>query len=126
MPHGLTVDHENNIWVTDVALHQVFKFLPLDLNSNTSSLGKPVLTLGTAFEPHNDNSHFCKPTDVAVDKHTGDFFVSDGYCNSRIIKYDKSGKQLLTWGRPSPPFGKNIFVLPNPNCFNDTILMHFR
>src|SRR5215475_1533260 len=25
MPHGLTIDHEDNVWLTDVALHQVFK-----------------------------------------------------------------------------------------------------
>lgn len=96
MPHGLTIDHENNIWVTDVALHQVFKFNPLSKNSN---LGSPVITLGTPFEPGNDETHFCKPTDVVVDSYTGDFYVSDGYCNSRIIKYDKTGKKLLSWGR---------------------------
>lgn len=39
MPHGLTVDHENNIWVTDVGLHQVFKF---------SHEGKLLLTIGEA------------------------------------------------------------------------------
>jgi len=44
--------------VTDVALHQIFKFSP---NSDV-----PSLTLGEAFESGNDNSHFCKPTDVKV------------------------------------------------------------
>lgn len=55
MPHGLTVDTEGNIWVTDVALHQAFKFSPQ---------GKQLLVLGTALEPGNDTHHFCKPTHV--------------------------------------------------------------
>lgn len=101
MPHGFTIDHKNNIWVTDVAMHQVFKFLPIDLLQNNTNLGKPALALGTAFVPGNKENHFCKPTDVAVDRDTEEFFVSDGYCNSRIIKFDKSGTKLLEWGKPN-------------------------
>lgn len=48
---------------------QVFKFPPGEK--------KPSLTLGTQFLPGNDDNHFCKPTDVAVDK-DGNVFVSDG------------------------------------------------
>lgn len=98
MPHGLTVDHMNNIWVTDVALHQVFKFPPL---AGNVELSKPLLVLGEPFVPGSDLKHFCKPTDVAVNKLTGDFYVADGYCNSRIIKYDKYGNEILHWGRGS-------------------------
>ena len=36
MPHGLSVDHQGNVWLTDVALHQVFK---LDQAANSSRLG---------------------------------------------------------------------------------------
>ncbi|PNF30532.1 hypothetical protein B7P43_G09923 [Cryptotermes secundus] len=92
LPHGLTVDADNNVWVTDVALHQVFKF--------SQGGGKPLLTLGVAFMPGNDDDHFCKPSAVAV-MSNGDFFVSDGYCNTRIIKFDKNGKFLIQWGRNS-------------------------
>ncbi|MEJ7675025.1 MAG: hypothetical protein WKF59_20570 [Chitinophagaceae bacterium] len=42
MPHGLTVDKENNVWVTDVALHQIFKF---------SHDGKLLMKLGVAKIP---------------------------------------------------------------------------
>ncbi|KAJ4436524.1 hypothetical protein ANN_16555 [Periplaneta americana] len=90
LPHGLTVDANNNVWVTDVALHQVFKFPP----GGGTSPGKPLLTLGVAFVPGNDDGHFCKPTAVAV-MSNGDFFVSDGYCNSRIMKYSMNGKLLM-------------------------------
>ncbi|XP_049787551.1 peptidyl-alpha-hydroxyglycine alpha-amidating lyase 1 isoform X1 [Schistocerca cancellata] len=91
LPHGLTVDSENNVWVTDVALHQVFMF-------KRNQWKKPALILGTKFVPGNDDTHFCKPTDVAI-LSNGDFFVSDGYCNSRIIKFDISGQKLMEWGR---------------------------
>lgn len=80
------------MWVTDVALHQVFKF--------SQGGGNPLLSLGVAFVPGNDDDHFCKPSAVAV-MSTGDFFVSDGYCNTRIIKFDKNGKFLIQWGRNS-------------------------
>lgn len=89
MPHGLTIDYYNNIWLTDVALHQVFKY---------DSTGTDILlVLGVKFEPGGDKSHFCKPTSVAV-LPNGDFFVADGYCNSRIVKYSKSGSILMEIG----------------------------
>ena len=59
MPHGISVDPYGNIWVTDVALHQVLRFSREDLST-------PDLVLGEAFVPGNDGQHFCKPTDVAV------------------------------------------------------------
>lgn len=58
---------------------------------------KPSLTLGEAFVPGSDDAHFCKPTDVAVASN-GDFFVADGYCNSRIMKFDKNGNFLTKFG----------------------------
>jgi len=47
--------------------------------------------------PGTSNDCFCKPTDVAVSK-SGEFFVADGYCNSRIMKFDKDGKFLAKFG----------------------------
>ena len=55
---------------------------------------KPDLVLGEAFVPGSDEKHFCQPTSVAVSETTGTFFVADGYCNSRILKYNKDGKLL--------------------------------
>ena len=57
----------------------------------------PDLTLGVLLEPGSDDKHFCKPTDVAVTS-KGEFFVADGYCNGRILKYDQNGKLLTQWG----------------------------
>jgi len=91
MPHGLTVDPEDNVWLTDVAMHQVFKFPP------RGGDGKPALTLGDAFQPGSGRK-FCKPTSVAV-LDNGDFFVADGYCNARILKYSRKGELILFWGQ---------------------------
>ncbi len=89
MPHGLTVDKHNNVWITDVALHQVFKF---------SYDGTLLLKLGVAKNWGHDSLHFNLPTDVAV-ANDGSFYVSDGYGNSRIIKFSKEGKYLFEWGK---------------------------
>ncbi|CAL7946131.1 unnamed protein product [Xylocopa violacea] len=124
LPHGLTIDKQGNYWITDVALHQVLKFDAKDIammkdmarltkrqynenkmysnDHNSGSLfenyvPKPSLILGEAFEPGN-GKRFCKPTAVAV-QNNGDFFVSDGYCNSRVIKFNANGEKILEWGR---------------------------
>lgn len=58
MPHGMTIDCHGNTWVTDVALHQVFKFHP---NSKY-----PALTIGRRFQPGSLPNHLCQPTSVAI------------------------------------------------------------
>lgn len=101
MPHGITVDKDNNVWITDVALHQVFKFPPIMAYSANSTI--PLLALGAPFLPGSNLSLFCKPSAVAV-LPSGEFFVSDGYCNSRIIKFSPEGNLLLSWGRSTIGF----------------------
>lgn len=88
MPHGLTVDHHDRLWLTDVGLHQVFCFTPE---------GNLLLQLGEARVPGNDSAHFNMPTDVAVAA-DGSFYVADGYGNSRVVKYDSAGHYLFEWG----------------------------
>ena len=56
------------------------------------------MELGQKLEPGSKDGQFCKPTSVAV-LPSGDFFVADGYCNSRIIKYNKFGFKLFEWGQ---------------------------
>ncbi len=101
MPHGLTVDKNNNIWVTDVGLHQVFKF---------SHEGELLMKLGEAKIAGNDSAHFNRPTDVAVSG-DGSFYVSDGYGNSRIIKFSPTGKYLFQWGTKGDKKGE--FNIPH-------------
>ena len=55
LPHGISVDPQGNVWLTDVALHQVFRF-------KKDQFDEPDLTLGEPFVPGNDEKHFCKPT----------------------------------------------------------------
>ena len=100
-PHGLRIDHEDNIWVTDMDDHIVLKF---------DSAGKLLLSLGKRGLPGNDADHFNRPTDVAVTP-AGDFYVTDGYGNSRVMKFSKDGKFLKQWGKKGK--GEGEFNLPH-------------
>lgn len=107
MPHGLTIDKDGNRWLTDVGLHQVVK---IPKNSST-----PSLVLGEKLVPGSDDKHFCKPTDVAVASN-GEFFVADGYCNGRIMKFAADGKLITKWGRrQSDPTDPGIYEFDIPH-----------
>jgi peptidylamidoglycolate lyase len=88
MPHGLAVDADDNVWLTDVVLHQVYKF---------STDGQLLLTLGERGVCGNDRAHFNCPTDVAIAP-DGSFYVSDGYGNTRVMKFASDGRFLFEWG----------------------------
>jgi len=62
-----------------------------------------------------DETHFNKPTDIAFAP-DGNFFVSDGYGNSRVVKFDKSGKFLLAWGKKGT--GEGEFNTPHAVRFD--------
>nr|XP_020456709.1 peptidyl-glycine alpha-amidating monooxygenase isoform X2 [Monopterus albus] len=111
LPHGITTDKENNYWVTDVALHQVLKV-------SSDGRDRTLLVLGEAFTPGSDNNHFCQPTDVAVDTETGNIFVSDGYCNARIMKFSADGTYLSEWGAGSSDRRRRVpFQIPHSLVF---------
>jgi peptidylamidoglycolate lyase len=101
MPHGLTVDKEDNVWITDVGLHQIFKF---------NHDGQLLMKLGIAKTSGNDSLHFNLPTDVAV-AGDGSFYISDGYGNSRVVKFSASGNYLLEWGTKGSDDGE--FDIPH-------------
>jgi peptidylamidoglycolate lyase len=107
IPHGLTVDRNNDIWLTDVGLHQVFRFSPD---------GKLLMSLGEAKVPGNDPMHFNHPTDIAVAK-DGSFYVSDGYGNSRVVKFTSTGEYLFEWGKKGDKEGE--FNLPHAIDLDD-------
>jgi len=100
-PHAIRADKENNIWITDNGDHQVMKF---------TREGKLLMTLGVKGKSGADDKTFFKPTDIAWAKN-GDFYVSDGYGNSRVVKFDKNGKYLFAWGKRGSRPGE--FRLPH-------------
>jgi peptidylamidoglycolate lyase len=101
IPHSLTVDQDDNLWLTDVGLHQVFKFDPE---------GHLLLVLGEPGVPGNDKTHFNMPTDVAIAP-DGSFYVSDGYGNARVIHFSASGEFLHQWGTAGDAPGQ--FAVPH-------------
>jgi len=100
-PHGLRIDRDDNIWLTDRALQQVFKF---------SHDGKLLLAIGTERTAGLDGTHFNLPADIAFAA-AGSIYVADGYGNNRIAKFSADGKFLLDWGRKGSADGE--FDLPH-------------
>lgn len=98
--HGLRVDKEDNVWVIDMGNHRVFKFDPQ---------GKELLALGTG-QPGTGTDQFDKPTDIAFGP-KGEFFISDGYGNSRVLKFSPNGGFIKTWGTRGTRGGE--FNLPH-------------
>jgi peptidylamidoglycolate lyase len=89
VPHGITIDRDNDVFLTDVGLQQVFKF---------THDGKPLITLGEPRVGAWDATHFNEPTDIQI-RSDGTFYVSDGYVNSRVAMFDRNGKWTGEWGR---------------------------
>jgi DNA-binding beta-propeller fold protein YncE len=91
-PHFIAIspyDPQKNVWLIDDHKHVIYKF---------THDGKTKLqTLGTYGEPGADDKHFNRPTymDWFPD---GSFVVADGYNGTRVVKFDKDGKYLTSWG----------------------------
>ena len=104
-PHKITVDKDGNLWVADNGIkdgkgQQVFKFSPS---------GKVLMTLGKAGVAGPALDTFDQPTEVAIAPN-GDIFVADGHgnaptANARIVKFDRNGKFLKTWGKKGTAIG---------------------
>jgi sugar lactone lactonase YvrE len=99
--HAVRVDSQDNIWAVDEGSNMVIKFNPE---------GRVTMLLGRRPEPVDAGAAaqaapastpgpytFNRPTDVAWDA-AGNIFVADGYGNSRVVKYDKSGRFIATVG----------------------------
>ena len=107
-PHGIRVDQEGNIWVTDGQNNKegtngqlVYKFSPDH---------RILMTIGTKGVAGEGEYTFNGPTDVAIGRN-GDIFVTDGHVNSRVVKYTKDGKFIKAWGRKGT--GPGEFNLPH-------------
>jgi len=109
-PHGLHVDADGNVWVTDNRGtpardgrpgkgHTVWKFAPD---------GRVLMTLGKPGVAGNANDTFNAPSDVLTAPN-GDIFVADGHgdmTNARIVKFDRTGKFIKAWGTPGSGQGQ--------------------
>jgi DNA-binding beta-propeller fold protein YncE len=100
-PHGIRIDRNEHVWTTDTNLHQVMEF---------TKEGKLLRTWGTKGTPGTTPDTFNRPTDIAF-LPNGDFFVTDGYGNSRVVKFSAGGKYLLEWGKRGT--GPGEFDLPH-------------
>jgi sugar lactone lactonase YvrE len=114
--HSVRVDKDDNIWTVDEGTNMITKF---------SADGKVLMVLGRrppAVEgvqayPAGPNAParkyiFCRPTDIGWDPQ-GNIFVSDGYCNNRVVKYDKDGRFLAQAGSEKPGKALGEFNLPH-------------
>ena len=101
--HTVRIDKDDNIWATDKGSDMIIKFNPQ---------GRVTMVFGRKPEASDAEAHayepvqkprpqvagrFRQPTDVTWDP-AGDIFISDGYVNSRVAKYDKDGNWVKSWG----------------------------
>jgi peptidylamidoglycolate lyase len=104
-PHTITenpYDPEHHLWIVDTGSDQVFEF--------TNDGKKLVMSLGESRVQGNDRSHFNGPDGIAF-LPNGDFYVTDGYKNSRVVKFSREGKYLLEWGKHGK--GPGEFNIPH-------------
>jgi len=99
-PHMAKCDEDNNIWLIDDEGHTIYLY---------SSDGKLLKTIGTTGVQGMDGSHFNRPTDITWSDEF--FFISDGYGNKRVAKFDRDLKFLGQWG--SEGIEKGQFLLPH-------------
>jgi hypothetical protein len=101
--HAVRIDSKDNIWVADKGSDMVVRFNPE---------GRVTLVLGRKTEASDEGAHpwarvnpplppidgmFRQVTDMAWDPQ-GNIYISDGYVNSRVAKFDKDGNWLGSFG----------------------------
>jgi hypothetical protein len=115
--HSVRVDPQDNIWAVDEGTNMVIKFNPE---------GRIVMVLGRRPEaalgmlsstpagptPPAEKYTLGRPTDVGWDAQ-GNIFVSDGYVNHRVVKYDKNGRFIKQVGSERPGSEPSQFNLPH-------------
>ncbi len=105
--HGLRIDKDGNLWTTDVGAHTVMKLSPK---------GEVLLTLGTKGKAGEWNEAagtrlFNEPNDIAIGAN-GDIFITQGHSpgpgrgDPRVLKFDKNGNFIKTWGGKGTEPGK--------------------
>jgi len=100
--HVVRIDKDDNIWAVDKGSDMIIRFNPE---------GRVTMVFGRKKEASDEavpwtrvnpprpaiDGQFRQPTDVTWDPQ-GNIFISDGYINSRVAKYDKNGDWVKQWG----------------------------
>ncbi len=108
--HAVKIDKDDNIWAIDKGSDMIVKFNPA---------GRVTMVFGRKKEASDEavpwtkpsppraaiDGQFRQPTDVTWGL-DGSIFISDGYVNSRVAKYDKDGHWIKQWGDRGPEPGK--------------------
>ncbi|HME09993.1 MAG TPA: peptidyl-alpha-hydroxyglycine alpha-amidating lyase family protein [Bryobacteraceae bacterium] len=100
--HVVRVDKNDNIWAIDKGSDMVVKFTPDGRVSMVFGRKKEASDEAAPWTRVNPprpavDGQFRQPTDVTWDP-AGDIFISDGYINSRVAKFDKNGDWVKQWG----------------------------
>ena len=111
-PHMAKCDEDGDIWLIDDRGHVLYLYNPD---------GELLKKLGTKGVPGEDGSHFNRPTDIAFGL-KGEFYVSDGYGNRRVARFDKDLNFLSQWG--SEGEGEGQFILPHAVTTDDEGLVY--
>jgi len=112
-PHSVYIspyDAQKNVYIVDDYRHAIFKF---------TNDGKQLLkTIGTPNVHGSDATHFYRPTFMAFNT-DGSWYVSDGYANTRVVKFDKDDKYVTAWGERGTGAGQGAKPETRPNYFNN-------
>jgi DNA-binding beta-propeller fold protein YncE len=114
--HGVRIDSRDNIWTVDKGSNMVVRMDPAGRvvwvfgrkTESVSEEARPFERVATP-RPHQDGL-FREPTDVAFDS-AGNTYITDGYINSRVAKYDANGDWEKSWGEFGT--GPGQFRLPH-------------
>jgi sugar lactone lactonase YvrE len=114
--HSVRVDPQDNIWVVDEGTNLVMKFNPagriLMVLGHRPDAVEGALATTNGPAPPAEKYILGRPTDVAWDAQ-GNIFVSDGYTNHRVVKYDKNGRFLRQVGSERPGSEPSQFNTPH-------------
>lgn len=105
-PHGIAIDKDDNVWITDGQMANGNGFKVVKFNPD----GKVLMTLDYAFN---------QPNDVTIAPN-GDIFVAEGHTpmmgSAQILKFNKDGKFLMKWGKHGS--GPGEFEVPHTLAFD--------